>query len=237
MVNLWKLSWVFLLGYSWLVLLSCQSSTANDKAPEVSGQSEEQAVVENADEKVILFFGNSLTAGYGLAEEESFPSLIQGKIDEQGLAYKVVNAGLSGETSAGGLGRIDWVLNQPVDLFVLELGPNDALRGLDLGETRKNLRQILERVQATHPGIPMIVVGMMAPPNMGADFTNEFASIYPDLASEYDAGLVPFLLEGVAGDPDLNLNDGIHPNAEGQKIVASNVWQVLESYLVDTEDS
>lgn len=185
--------------------------------------------------KVILFFGNSLTAGYGLEPGESFPSLIQDRLDSLGLAYDIVNAGLSGETTAGGAGRIDWILEQPIDLFVLELGGNDMLRGLDVSETEKNLQAILERVRQTYPDIPIIVAGMKAPPNMGQAYTRQFEGIYPRLASEYNAGLIPFFLEGVGGIDSLNLADGIHPNAEGQKIVRENVWAVLKKYLREEE--
>lgn len=191
----------------------------------------------NASERkqVILFFGNSLTAGYGLQPGESFPSLIQDRLDSIGLGYDVVNAGLSGETTAGGLGRIDWILEQPVDLFVLELGGNDMLRGLDVGETEKNLRAILERVREKYPDIPIIIAGMKAPPNMGPEYTKQFESIYPRLADQYNAGLIPFFLEGVGGIDSLNLPDGIHPNAAGQKIVRENVWSVLAEYLGKAE--
>lgn len=181
--------------------------------------------------KRIVFFGNSLTAGYGLAEEQSFPSLIQNLINEKDYDYVAVNAGLSGETSAGGLGRIDWILKQPVDIFVLELGANDALRGFKLSETRKNLAAILEKVKTKYPKVQLVVAGMEAPPNFGTDYTEAFRNIFADLATQYDTEIIPFLLNGVAGHPDLNLPDGIHPTAEGQKIVRDNVWKVLEPLL------
>lgn len=181
--------------------------------------------------KSILFFGDSLTAGYGLEEEESFPSLIQERIDSLGLDYTVINGGLSGETSAGGKGRIDWVLRSDIDVFVLELGANDVLRGLDLDETEKNLRSILDAVKAKHNDIPLIIAGMQAPPNMGAEYTSQFVGIFSKLAKEYKAGLIPFLLEGVAGNPELNLADAKHPNALGQYIVRENVWKVLAKVL------
>jgi acyl-CoA thioesterase-1 len=184
-----------------------------------------------AADKNILFFGNSLTAGYGLDPGLAFPGLIQEKIDRAGLDYQVINAGLSGETSAGGLARIDWVLSRPVDVFVLELGANDGLRGLPLDQTRENLRRIIEKVQARNPGVRVVVAGMMVPPNMGEDYSDRFVQMYPDLAAEYDAALIPFLLEGVGGDPQLNLADGIHPNAEGHRIVAETVWKALEPVL------
>lgn len=182
--------------------------------------------------KSILFFGDSLTAGYGLDEDESFPSLIQERIDSLGWPYSVVNGGLSGETSAGGKGRIDWVLRNDIDVFVLELGANDVLRGLDLGETEKNLSAILDAVIAKHPNIPIVIAGMQAPPNMGEAYAQRFETIYVQLAKRYNTALIPFLLEGVAGDPSLNLADGKHPNAVGQLIVRDNVWKVLQKILM-----
>lgn len=179
----------------------------------------------------IVFFGNSLTAGYGLDEAYSFPSLIQQRIDSLGLDYEVVNAGVSGDTSAGGLSRVDWILEQPLDIFVLELGGNDALRGFELRATRENLRAILDKVRAQYPEAKLVVAGMEAPPNMGANYTSEFRQIYRELAADYEAALIPFLLDGVAADPSLNLADGVHPNAEGQQIVRENVWAVIEPLL------
>jgi acyl-CoA thioesterase I len=184
-----------------------------------------------SDKKHILFFGNSLTAGYGLDEDQSFPSLIQQRLDSLQLPYIAVNAGLSGETTSGGKNRIDWVLKQKVDIFVLELGANDVLRGLDLKETESNLRAILDKVIASNPNVKIILAGMQAPPNMGNDYTRQFADIYPELAKEYKAALIPFLLEGVATIPSLNLEDGKHPNAAGQYLVRENVWQVLKNTL------
>jgi acyl-CoA thioesterase I len=182
-------------------------------------------------EKTILFFGDSITAGYGLEDGEAFPAIVQQKIDSLGLAYRVVNSGLSGETSAGGLRRIDWVLQQNVDVFVLELGGNDGLRGIDPASTKENLRGIINRVQAKYPDAIIILTGMESPPNMGESYTSRFRSIYADLADENDVIFLPFILEGVAGDPDLNLPDGIHPTAEGHRILARNVWGVLEPVL------
>jgi len=181
--------------------------------------------------KTILFFGDSLTAGYGITPEQAFPNLIQQKIDEKGLNYNVVNAGLSGETSAGGVARIDWVLKQPVDIFVLELGANDGLRGLELSQTRENLQTIIDKLKAKNPRVKIVIAGMMVPPNMGEAYAQPFEQIFPDLAKKNNARLVPFLLEGVGGDPNLNQPDGIHPNVEGHKIVADNVWKVLSPLL------
>ncbi|MCB0687028.1 MAG: arylesterase [Saprospiraceae bacterium] len=182
-------------------------------------------------QKVILFFGNSLTAGYGLEESQSFPSLIQKRIDSLELDYRVVNGGISGETSAGGFARIDWTLNQPVNIFILELGANDALRGFDLAATMENLQNIISAVQAKDPQIKIIVAGMKAPPNMGTEYSKSFENIYKQLSRDNDVPLIPFLLEGVAGIPDLNLADGMHPNEEGQKIVRENVWKVLSPLI------
>ena len=179
----------------------------------------------------ILFFGNSLTAGMGLDPMQAFPNLIQKKIDELGKQYTVINAGLSGETSAGGLYRIDWVMNQHISIFVLELGANDGLRGLPLESTKSNLQEIINKVRSKYPDVKIVIAGMMVPPNMGEEYSREFLNVYPDLAKRNKATLIPFLLNEVAGNPDLNLPDGIHPNVEGHQIVAENVWKVLKEIL------
>ena len=210
------------------VLLSCQANTP--KSATETSEAEEQKV-EPPQKKVIVFFGNSLTAGYGLEDGESFPSLIQKRLDSLSLPYQVVNAGISGETSAGGLSRIDWTLNQPVDVFILELGANDALRGFDLNATAGNLQGIIDQVQTKSKDIDIILAGMKAPPNMGATYSNQFEQIYVELSEQNELPLIPFLLEGVAGNPELNLPDGIHPNPEGQKILVENVWTVLKEVL------
>lgn len=181
--------------------------------------------------EVIVFFGNSLSAGYGLKPEQSFPALIQDRIDSLGYPYEVVNAGVSGETTSGGASRVDWVLRRPVDIFVLELGGNDGLRGIPPEESRKNLQTIIDKVKDRHPDAEIILAGMEAPPNMGPEFTRDFRRIYPELAAENDVTLLPFLLEGVGGESSLNQADGIHPNEEGARIVAENVWEVLEPLL------
>lgn len=181
--------------------------------------------------KTIIFFGDSITAGYGLSKEQAFPALVGNKLQAAKYNYKVINAGLSGETSAGGLNRIDWILKQPVDVFVLELGANDGLRGLPLDQTRKNLQGIIDKVKAKNPDAEIIIAGMMVPPNLGKTYTDEFKSIFPDLARKNKATLIPFLLEGVAGHSNLNLADGIHPNVEGHEIVAQNVYEVLTDML------
>ncbi|HLR24407.1 MAG TPA: arylesterase [Fodinibius sp.] len=179
----------------------------------------------------ILFFGDSITAGYGIEEQKAYPALIQQKIDSLGWNYEVVNGGLSGETSAGGLRRIDWMLRQPIDLFVLELGANDGLRGIDPGVTKNNLQKIIDKVEKAYPEAAIVLAGMQVPPNLGPDYTDQFKKIYPSLAEKNRVTLIPFLLKGVAGNEELNQSDGIHPTAEGHQIVAQNVWKVLEPIL------
>ncbi len=186
---------------------------------------------DSSQTRTILFFGNSLTAGYGLDPEQAFPALIQKKIDSLGWNYRVVNAGLSGETSAGGLRRIDWLLRQRVDVLVLELGGNDALRGLPLSATRQNLQGIIDKTRKRYPKVKIVIAGMQMAPNYGREYVSGFRALYPELAEKNGAALIPFLLEGVAGEPELNLPDRIHPNAAGHKIVAQNVWQVLAPLL------
>lgn len=185
----------------------------------------------SGDPKVILFFGDSLTAGYGLSPNQAFPALIEQQCQKGGTPCKSINAGLSGETSAGGLTRIDWVLRQPIDVFVLELGANDGLRGLPLDQTRKNLQAIIDKVKAKYPDVKIVIAGMLVPPNMGPEYTADFQKIFPELAKKNNATLIPFLLEDVAGHEKLNLGDGIHPNPEGHKIVADNVYEVIRGLL------
>ncbi|MEM6358573.1 MAG: arylesterase [Bacteroidota bacterium] len=180
------------------------------------------------DRKTIIFFGDSITAGYGLSKEQAFPALIASSFKEEGLNCEILNAGLSGETSAGGLSRIDWILRKPVDVFVLELGANDGLRGLPLESTKSNLQKIIDKVKVQNPDVALVIAGMMVPPNLGNEYTKEFQEIFPDLARANDAMLIPFLLDGVAGNQDLNLADGIHPNVEGHKIVAKNIFSVIK---------
>ena len=177
----------------------------------------------------IVFLGDSLTAGLGLATDQNFPSLIGKKLQERGLDYEVVNAGVSGDTSAGGLRRLDWSLEGDVRVLIVALGGNDALRGLPPREMKKNLAMILNR--ARDRKIAVILAGMEAPPNNGADYTRDFHSVYSELASEYKVRLIPFLLQGVAGDASLNQADGIHPNVRGAEIVADLVWKELEKAL------
>jgi acyl-CoA thioesterase-1 len=180
---------------------------------------------------VILFLGTSLTAGYGLDPAEAFPALVQQKIDAAGLRYRVVNAGVSGETSAGALRRIDWLLRQPVALLVVETGANDGLRGQDPDATRANIQAIFDAAKRREPKPRLLLAEMEALPNYGEDYARRFRAIYPQLARANGATLLPFLLEGVAGDARLNQGDGIHPTAEGEKRVAENVWKVLKPLL------
>lgn len=216
-----------------ILVLSCTTQTAkNTETEQAVGQKVETPTTPTDDHtKTILFFGNSLTAGMGLSPEEAFPALIQTMIDSLELDYTVVNAGLSGETTASGKSRLNWVLNQKVDVFVLELGANDGLRGIPLAETSSNLQAIIDMVWAKNPETKIVIAGMQIPPNMGQDYTGEFRSIFPSLAEKNNIALIPFLLEKVAGISHLNQPDGIHPTVEGHKIVASNVWAILEGVL------
>ncbi|WP_425392364.1 arylesterase [Ekhidna sp.] len=209
-------------------------STSKESESQQTLKKEQSAVETSApkeEERIILFFGNSITAGYQLDMDQAFPAIIQEKIDSLGLNYKAINAGLSGETSAGGKSRIDWVLRTTPDIFFLELGANDGLRGLPLDETYKNLQDIIDAVKKENPEVEIIIAGMMVPPNLGDDYSKEFQQLFPKLSKENDAIYIPFLLEGVAGNPDLNLRDGIHPTPEGHEIVAETVWDYLKPLL------
>jgi acyl-CoA thioesterase-1 len=181
--------------------------------------------------KTILIFGDSITAGYGLEPQQAFPALIQDKIDSIGLSYEVINGGLSGETSAGGLRRINWVLQRDIDIMILELGGNDGLRGIDLSSTKENLQQIINRAKAKNPDIKIIIAGMQVPPNLGMDYTKEFQDLYPSLAEKNDLTLIPLILDKVGGRDEYMQSDQIHPNIEGHKIVAETIWDVLYPIL------
>ncbi|HEX7239092.1 MAG TPA: arylesterase, partial [Longimicrobiaceae bacterium] len=179
----------------------------------------------------VLFLGTSLTAGLGVDPDDAYPALVQAKADSAGLRFRVVNAGSSGETSAGALRRLDWLMRQPFDVLVVETGANDMLRGADPDSTRANLRRIVERVRAERPDTRIVLAGMMALPNLGREYGAEFQAIYPELAREYRLPLIPFLLDGVGGEPALNLPDGVHPNEQGHRRVAGTVWSTLEPVL------
>jgi acyl-CoA thioesterase-1 len=177
----------------------------------------------------IVVLGDSLTAGLGLPIEDAYPAVLQRRLDGQGLKYHVINAGISGDTSAGGLARLDWALEGDVRILIVALGGNDALRGLPVSQLKDNLARIIQRAQAR--GVTMILAGMEAPPNWGDEYTKAFHDVYPALAAEYHLALVPFLLEGVAGIDRLNQRDGIHPTAEGDRMVAETVWEILEPVI------
>jgi acyl-CoA thioesterase-1 len=181
--------------------------------------------------RVVLFLGDSITAGFGLEPSQAFPGLIEDKIQAKKWNFKVVNAGQSGDTTAGGLNRMDWLLRSRIDVLVLELGGNDGLRGLPAETTRNNLQAIIDQTKAKYPEAKIILAGMKVPPNMGRDYGRQFDAIFPDLAKKNKAALIPFVLEGVGGVRQLNLPDGIHPTAKGHEIVAANVWKVLEPLL------
>jgi acyl-CoA thioesterase-1 len=182
-------------------------------------------------DKILVVLGDSLSAGFGVDPSEAWPARIQEKIREAGLPWKLVNAGLSGDTSAGGLRRLDWILRRPVDALLLELGSNDGLRGLPLEATRTNLQTVIERTRAKYPKVRIVLAGMKMPENLGEAYTRQFETLYRDLAETNKVALIPFLLDGVGGRAELNLPDQIHPNAEGHHRVATNVWKVLQPVL------
>lgn len=220
---------IFLLNLILIIFVQCKNQNEVGEGQKETQGSETKAA--DAAQKMILFYGNSITAGYGLDLSEAFPALIQKKIDSLDLNYKVINAGVSGETSSAGLNRLDWVLKQKVDIFVLELGANDGLRGIKLEETKRNLQGIIDKVKAENPQVKIVLAGMEMPPSMGKEYTMEFRQMYKDLASENKVYFIPFLLEGVGGEPTLNLPDGIHPTAEGHQLLSENVWKVLKGIL------
>jgi len=200
--------------------VSCREN--NSDKPKQQQEEQKKEVKKN---KSMIFFGDSLTAGYGLDEPSlAFPGLIQAKLDSANLGYEVVNAGVSGETSSGGVERIDWILTKPVDVFILELGANDGLRGIPIESTTKNLQTIIDKVKSKNAEAKIILAGMQVPPNMGQRYSSGFKSMFAELATKNNIELIPFLLEGVGGETKLNQADGIHPTVEGHKIVAENVW-------------
>ena len=226
-----KLNFKALYTYTFLtlsafILISCSGKKTEDiqNQPPVA----EEKAEPKSDQKIILFFGNSLTAGYGIEQDLAFPGLIQHRLDSLGKDYKVINGGLSGETTAGGVSRLDWFLEDKPDIFVLELGGNDGLRGIELSETKKNLGIIIDKVQEKYPDTKIILAGMQIPPNMGPEYSKRFAEIYPEVAHEQNVSLIPFLLQDVGGIKELNLPDGIHPTEEGHKIVLETVWEYLK---------
>jgi acyl-CoA thioesterase-1 len=220
-----------------LVFAACQQAgKSGDQRPVIAANPEAlnpaaTTVSNSADLPAIVAFGDSLTAGYGLSQEESYTALLQRKVDENGYRFRVVNAGVSGDTSAGGARRIDWALEGNVKYLILELGGNDGLRGLPVLEMKKNLAAIIEAAQSR--GVTVLLAGMEAPPNLGADYTRDFRQAYRDLAKKYNIKLIPFVLDGVGGRPEMNQPDGIHPNAAGEKVMTENVWRALEPLLAE----
>ena len=217
-------------GFVWglvCLLASACGRGAPAQAPPAAQTPSEAASPDDSGYPKIVVLGDSLTAGLGLRESEAYPALLQQNLDREGYKWDVVNAGISGDTSAGGLQRLDWALNQgDVRILIVELGANDGLRGLPVTEMKKNLAAIIERAQ--DKGMMVLLAGMEAPPNFGPEYTAAFRKAYRDLAAEYKVTLLPFLLDKVAGISDLNQGDGIHPNLAGERIVAENVWTVLK---------
>jgi len=214
--------------------VACQKSGAPNQATAGMANSGAALAPTKFSEKseelpAIVAFGDSLAAGYGLPEDQTFKTLLQRKLDEKGRRYRVVDAAIAGDTSAGGVRRIDWSLDGAVKFLILELGGNDGLRGLPVAEMKKNLSEIIERAQAR--GVTVILAGMEAPPNLGEEYTGEFRQVYRDLAKKHKLTLIPFLLEGVAGQRGMNQPDGIHPNAAGEIIMTETVWRELEPLL------
>ena len=179
----------------------------------------------------MLVLGNSIAAGSGVDPDEAFPARLQQRVDSLGWNVEIINGGVSGETTAGGLRRIDWLLRQPTDVLIVELGGNDGLRGTDLDATRSNLQAIIDKARAEYPDVRILLAGMQLPPNLGPDYTQRFRSLYPELAKANNVGLIPFLLEDVGGVDSLMQSDGIHPTADGQRIVADNVWDELRPVI------
>jgi acyl-CoA thioesterase I len=226
---------VFLLFFAALGALAACGGAAESERPAVlpkerAAVAPPSAPAAQPDAPSIVFLGDSLTAGLGLDVPDSFPSVIQSKLDAAGYRYRTVNAGVSGDTSAGGLRRLEWALSEGTPkVLIVALGGNDGLRGLPPEQLQQNLSAIIEKAAAR--GLAVILAGMEAPPNFGADYTARFRAVYPTLATRYSVPLVPFLLDGVAGDPSLNQADGIHPNPRGARIVADLVWRTLEPEL------
>lgn len=220
----------FYLFFVFLILAACKDANTTNVEEKESQNTSDSTDTEdqNATSNSILFFGDSLTAGYGLEDpDNAFPGLIQEKLDSLGLDYNVINAGLSGETTAGGKNRLEWVLEPDVAIFVLELGANDGLRGVSVAETRENLQWMIDKVKAEAPQAKIVLAGMQLPPNLGTEYTTDFKNMFPQLAEENNIAFIPFLLQNVGGIASLNQNDGIHPTEEGHKLVAANVWPVL----------
>lgn len=225
-----RISNILTITVGLMFLVACSNDSKKDTS---KPEAKKTDMHTDSIQPTILFLGNSLTAGYGLSIEQAFPSLIQQKIDSLGWNYRCVNAGVSGETTAGGRDRIDWLLENTdhIYLVVVSLGGNDGLRAIDPESTQANLQGIIDAVRAYDPKIKIVVTGMEAPPNLGEDYTSAFRAVYPALAKENDITLMPFLLKDVAGEPNLNQADGIHPTPQGQRILARNLWEVMKPLL------
>jgi len=208
------------------VVLAALSATRSSCASELS------PTPQPSESRAIVVLGDSLTAGYGLDRRQAYPALLQQKINAEGWNFTVLNAGQSGDTTADGLRRIDWLLQRRIHVLIVALGGNDGLRGIDPDATRANLQAIIDHARQKYADIRIVLAGMAMPPNLGKDYVNSFRAIYPDLAKQNQVALIPFLLEGVGGRPDSNQDDMIHPTAEGQKVVADNVWRVLRPLLL-----
>ncbi|KXX68589.1 arylesterase [Flammeovirga sp. SJP92] len=227
-----KRSTFFIFHFLLYTLIGCNSTEQKKEKSSSTIAEVQQASTKKAKKKNIIFFGNSLTAGYGLEKEASFPSVIQREFDSLNINYNCINAGLSGETTAGGNERVDWILSQnKPDIFVLALGGNDALRGISPKSSQQNLESIIDKVRTVNPDCKILLAGIVPPPNMGQDYFGTFQKIYPAIASNKKTYLLKFLLENVAGEPSLNQEDGIHPNKQGAKIVAQNVIEALKPLL------
>lgn len=225
------------LGILTLIVLASCSGQAQKAEPVAVQDSTTKAGSQTAtepseaSEKVMLIFGDSIAAGYGLEQQEAFPALLQTKIDSIKAPWKVINGGLSGETTAAGVRRLEWSLQQRVDLLLIELGGNDALRGVSVSEMRSNLDQMIQMTKAKYPDAIIVLAGMKAPPNLGSKYAQEFEAVYAQVAKKHGITLIPFILEGVGGIERLNQADQIHPTAEGHRIIAKTVWEVLEPLL------
>ena len=221
----------FLLMLFLMVSCSGQAQKAEPIVAQDSTSAAEKEAAAEASKKVMLIFGDSITAGYGLEQEQAFPALLQTKIDSVQAPWKVINGGLSGETTAAGLRRLEWTLQQPVDLLLIELGGNDALRGVSVSEMRSNLDKMIQMTKSKYPDAMIVLAGMKVPPNLGAQYGKEFEAVYAQLAKKHGITLIPLILEGVGGNEDLNQADQIHPTAEGHRIIAKTVWEVIEPLL------
>lgn len=222
-------STILILTIAALLISACGVSTAEQQANKTITRKTPPALVTNGKPKIIAF-GDSLTAGFGLLEKESYPYLLQEKLKAEGYGYEVINAGISGDTSLGGLERIDWVLGMDnIKILILELGANDLLRNMPPDKMKSNLEQIIKKAKAKN--VTVLLCGMLAPPSVGADYQKTYNNAFPDLADEYDLAYLPFILENVAMDKKLNQADGIHPNSEGEKIMTENVYKELKPLL------